>query len=231
VGTHATLLGRVSDAIKAFQGDLKFLGIEDRVVGMTFSEFGRRVKSNSSVGTDHGAAAPMFVFGKPVMTGVLGENPNIPTNATVNDNVVMQYDFRSIYATLLERWFCLPKATVQNLFPPNINTQLQDLPLIEANACKPTTSNVLSGETVISNYPNPFTASTTIEFKTEGGHTLLQLFDVSGKLLNVLFEKDLPTVPSTQKISFNGEQLASGMYYLRLQNGATQNVRPIMKVR
>ena len=64
LGTHATLLGRVSDAIKAFQDDLVFLGIEDRVVGMTFSEFGRRIKSNSSVGTDHGAAAPMFVFGK-----------------------------------------------------------------------------------------------------------------------------------------------------------------------
>ncbi|MEI8059789.1 MAG: DUF1501 domain-containing protein, partial [Ferruginibacter sp.] len=58
IGTHANLLKNVSDAIKAFQDDLKFLAIEERVVGMTFSEFGRRIKSNSSVGTDHGAAAP-----------------------------------------------------------------------------------------------------------------------------------------------------------------------------
>ncbi len=62
-GTHATLLQRVSDAIKAFQDDIKFLNVENRVVGMTYSEFGRRIKSNSSVGTDHGAAAPMFLFG------------------------------------------------------------------------------------------------------------------------------------------------------------------------
>ncbi len=46
----------------SFQKDLKFLGVDDRVAGMTFSEFGRRVKSNGSVGTDHGAAAPLFVF-------------------------------------------------------------------------------------------------------------------------------------------------------------------------
>jgi uncharacterized protein (DUF1501 family) len=231
VGTHATLLGRVSDAIKAFQNDLKRLNIEDRVVGMTFSEFGRRVKSNSSVGTDHGAAAPLFVFGKPIIGGVLGENPNIPTNPAVNDNVVMQYDFRSIYATLLEKWFCLPKATVENLFPPNLNAQLQTLPLIKDSACSTATSNVLSGETLISNYPNPFTNNTVIEFKTEGGHTLIQLFDASGKLLSIVLEKDFADTPSVQKITLNGEQLTSGMYYLRFQNGATQQVRPIMKVK
>ncbi|HQX74362.1 MAG TPA: DUF1501 domain-containing protein, partial [Chitinophagaceae bacterium] len=116
-GTHATLLGRVSAAIKAFQDDLKFLGVEERVVGMTFSEFGRRIKSNSSTGTDHGAAAPMFLFGSPVEAGMLGVNPTIPANATVNDNIPMQYDFRSIYATLLEKWFCLEKTVVDSLFP------------------------------------------------------------------------------------------------------------------
>src|SRR6478736_7240183 len=63
-GYHANLLMNVSDAIRAFQDDLKFLGIEERVVGMTFSEFGRRIKSNGSEGTDHGSAAPLFVFGK-----------------------------------------------------------------------------------------------------------------------------------------------------------------------
>ena len=72
-GTHAKLLGNVSDAIKAFQDDLKLLGVEERVVGMTFSEFGRRIKSNGSTGTDHGAAAPMFIFGKEVQ----GQRPPV----------------------------------------------------------------------------------------------------------------------------------------------------------
>ena len=65
------------DAITAFQNDL-FLGIEDRVVGMTFSEFGRHYQSNSSVGTDHGAAAPLFVLENRLQGGVLGDNLQYP---------------------------------------------------------------------------------------------------------------------------------------------------------
>lgn len=231
VGSHATLLGRVSDAIKAFQDDLKFLGIEDRVVGMTFSEFGRRIKSNSSTGTDHGSASPLFVFGKPVQVGVLGDNPTIPTVATVNDNVPMQYDFRSIYSTILEKWFCIPKETVKNLFPQNINGVLQDLPLIKNGTCTTSTPNT-SGTTLLTNYPNPFATTTTIEFTSEGGHTLIQIIDSTGRLIVNLFEKDFPVgLPVTQKITFDASHLSSGVYYARLQNGAIQQVRAMMKVK
>lgn len=229
VGNHATLLGKVSDAVTAFQDDLIFLGIEDRVVGMTYSEFGRRIKSNSSVGTDHGAAAPMFVFGKPVDGGVLGNNPTIQPVATVNDNVPMQYDFRSIYATLLEKWFCLPKTTVQGLFPPNVNGQLQDLALIKNGTCVGSAQNN-SGNSLITNYPNPFTDKTTIEFSTEGGHTLIQIIDNSGRLLVNLLEKDYPAA-TKQSIVFDASHLPNGVYYARFQNGATQQVRPMLKVR
>ncbi len=232
VGTHATLLGRVSDAIKAFQDDLVYLEVEDRVVGMTFSEFGRRIKSNSSVGTDHGAAAPMFVFGKAVQGGVLGNNPTIPTVVNVNDNVPMQYDFRSVYSTLLEKWFCLPKETVQGLFPPNVNGQLQDLPLIKAGVCvTSTTPPNPSGSSLITNYPNPFTNSTTIKFDTEGGHTLIQIIDNAGRLLINLLEKDYPAAANGLTIPFNASHLPNGVYYARLQNGAIQQVRPMLKVR
>lgn len=230
VGNHATLLGKVSDAIKAFQDDLIFLGIEERVIGMTYSEFGRRIKSNSSVGTDHGAAAPMFVFGKPVQGGVLGDNPTIPTTATVNDNIPMQYDFRSVYSTLLEKWFCLSKTTVQALFPPGVNGQLQDLPLINGNTCKIPAPPSPSGSSLITNYPNPFTDKTTIKFSTDGGHTLLQIIDTAGRLLFNLLEKDYP-VASNETIVFDASQLPSGVYYARLQNGAKQQVRPMLKVR
>ncbi len=229
IGTHATLLGKVSDAITAFQNDLIFLGIEDRVVGMTFSEFGRRIKSNSSVGTDHGAAAPLFVFGKPVQGGVLGDNPAIPANVTVNDNVPMQYDFRSIYSTMLEKWFCLDKATVQGLFPAGINNQLQDLPLIKDGACTNSTPSP-SGKSLITNYPNPFTNNTTIEFSTDGGHTLIQIIDTAGRLLLDLLDKDYPAA-TRQTITFDASHLPNGIYYARLQNGAVQQVRPMLKVR
>ena len=104
-GNHAKLLAKLSEAIGAFQDDLAFLQIADRVMGMTFSEFGRRIRSNASGGTDHGAAAPVFIFGNSVMPGIVGDNPVLPVNATVNDNIAMQHDFRAIYAALLEKWF------------------------------------------------------------------------------------------------------------------------------
>lgn len=229
-GNHATLLQRVSDAIKAFQDDLRFQNVEDRVVGMTYSEFGRRIKSNSSTGTDHGAAAPMFLFGSQVEAGMLGVNPTLPASATVNDNIPMQYDFRSVYATLLEKWFCLDKTVVDSLFPPNINSQLQILPVIKAGACSgitPPPPN--SGDVMITNSPNPFTGSTTIKFKTAGGHTFIQIIDTLGRVIKILTDREYTA--GTYTLDFNSEGLPTGIYYARFQNGVTQQVRAMMKVR
>ena len=103
-GTHANLLQKISEAVDAFMDDLKLQNIDDRVVGMTFSEFGRRIKSNASGGTDHGVGAPVFVFGKPVSSDIIGNNPLLPDNATNKDNIAMQTDFRSVYSTLLKNW-------------------------------------------------------------------------------------------------------------------------------
>lgn len=230
-GTHATLLQRVSDAIKAFQDDCQFLQIQDRVIGMTYSEFGRRIKSNSSDGTDHGAAAPMFLFGSKIEAGVLGDNPAIPTNVTVNDNVPMQYDFRSVYSTILEKWFCLDKTVVDGLYPPNINTQLQSLPLFKSGlTCSAVTPPPTTDDRTIYNYPNPFVNSTRISFKTEGGHTLIQVIDTLGRVIATLLEKEY-AVPMTDTVVFNTEGLPTGIYYARLQNGVIQKVRPMLKVR
>ena len=104
-GAHAKLLAKLSEAINAFQHDLGYLQVENRVTGMTFSEFGRRIQSNASGGTDHGAAAPVIVFGEGVRPGIIGENPTWPSKLTVNDNLALQYDFRAVYSTLLEKWF------------------------------------------------------------------------------------------------------------------------------
>lgn len=231
IGTHAALLQRVSDAIKAFQDDIKNLGVEDRVIGMTFSEFGRRIKSNSSVGTDHGAAAPMFLFGSKIDPGMLGVNPTIPSNASVNDNVPMQYDFRSVYSTLLEKWFCLDSSVVSSLFPPTINSQLQSLPLIKAGSCSATPpSPPTNSDVLITNSPNPFTNSTTIKFKTAGGHTLIQIIDTLGRMLKILIDAEYPAA-GTYTVPFNSEGLPPGIYYARFQNGVTQHVRAMLKVR
>jgi uncharacterized protein (DUF1501 family) len=224
-GTHANLLKNVSDAIKAFQDDIRNLGVDERVVGMTFSEFGRRIKSNSSGGTDHGSAAPMILFGKNVMPAVWGNNPALPANATVNDNIPMQYDFRSVYASLLENWLCVKNSDLQTIMLKDF----QNIPLVNSATCKNVAPNT-GGTNLITNSPNPFTSSTTITFKSEGGHTLIQIMDTLGRVLSTPIDQVYPQ-PGTYTIPFNSGALPSGVYYARLQNGAIQQVRTMMKVR
>src|SRR6266487_3353755 len=216
IGTHNNLLTNISNAMKAFVDDCSFLKIEDRVIGMTFSEFGRRIKSNSSGGTDHGAAAPMFLFGKNVMPGVTGTSPAIPANATVNDNIPFQYDFRSVYASILESWFCVSSSTLQTILFNNF----QKLNIVNDSSCRITginDPNQSAGEEFITNYPNPFVESTTIKFKTKGGHTLIQIIDMLGRVVRTLVDKDY--TPGTYTTSFDSGGFPTGVYYARLQNG------------
>lgn len=101
-GQHAYLLGAMSEAVAAFQRDLTLQGRDKDVVLMTFSEFGRRVKENASAGTDHGAASIMFVVGGGVRGGSYGTYPGL--GDLEDGDLRFHTDFRSIYATLLEKW-------------------------------------------------------------------------------------------------------------------------------
>ena len=101
--THQSLLGQVSSGIAGFVSDLSEDGLEERVAVLVFSEFGRRLRENGQAGTDHGAAAPMFLIGGPVQGGLLGEAPDLQNLDQAGD-VRFRIDFRDVYATLLGRW-------------------------------------------------------------------------------------------------------------------------------
>lgn len=220
-GTHANLLMKVSDAVKAFMDDLKLQKASKRVLGMTFSEFGRRIQSNASGGTDHGAAAPMFIFGDHVQSGVLGTNPAIAATVSVNDNIPMQYDFRSVYASVLKNWFCVSDSILQNVLLKNF----QDLPILAADAGCAIKPPVDSGaeKKLITNYPNPFDTSTTIAYRSKGGHVLIQVFDVQGRLLATPVDAIKPA--GDHSLVFENRGYAPGVYYARLQNQDLQQVR------
>jgi uncharacterized protein (DUF1501 family) len=99
---HERLLREVSDAMTAFFKDMAARGQRDRVLMLTFSEFGRRAKENGSKGTDHGSAAPLFLVGGKVRAGVVGEHPSL---AQLDDgNLKHHTDFRQVYAAVLEQW-------------------------------------------------------------------------------------------------------------------------------
>jgi uncharacterized protein (DUF1501 family) len=107
---HANLLRTFSDAVAAFYRDLAERGQRDRVLIMTFSEFGRRVYENGSQGTDHGSGAPMFLIGGRVRSGFVGEHPSLTD--VVQGNLRHGIDFRQVYATLLDQWLGVPSRQV-----------------------------------------------------------------------------------------------------------------------
>jgi uncharacterized protein (DUF1501 family) len=227
-GEHAELLQSLGESVAAFMKDIEQLGMAQRVLGMTFSEFGRRIKSNSSNGTDHGAAAPLFLFGHNVTSGTLGNLPTISKNLTAEDNIPMQYDFRSIYATVLKDWFCVPSADVETI----LLKKYQFLPIINATGCIPTAvheQNQQAGVSLLNVYPNPFEQIVNINFETQEGHASIQIFNTMGQLIAT------PTQgyfnEGQHNIYWNSENLSAGTYYCRLQNGASSQVVQMIKVR
>jgi uncharacterized protein (DUF1501 family) len=110
LGTHAALLTELSDSVEAFHSDLSSTGHSDRVALLTFSEFGRRVQENASAGTDHGAAAPVFVVGPVAKPGLLGKHPSL--DDLDEGDLKFHTDFRSVYASLIGDWLNLSAETV-----------------------------------------------------------------------------------------------------------------------
>jgi len=99
---HSRLLMYTADALRGFMDDLKRIGRADDVAAMMFTEFGRRVEENGSLGTDHGTATPMFIVGRGVQGGFYGRPPSL---TDLDDgNMKMTTDFRRVYATMIEEW-------------------------------------------------------------------------------------------------------------------------------
>ncbi len=103
---HQRLLTYTADAISGFMRDMERLGQADRVTMLIFSEFGRRVPENTSLGTDHGTANVMFFAGKNVKGGHYG-TPSSLTALDAGDNLVHTADFRRVYATAIDGWLKL----------------------------------------------------------------------------------------------------------------------------
>jgi len=99
---HATLLTTLGEAVGAFLQDIDRQGRAQDVLVMTFSEFGRRISENASRGTDHGAAAPLFLLGRPVAGGLTGPAPTLADDPTAD--VPFAIDFRRVYASVIREW-------------------------------------------------------------------------------------------------------------------------------
>lgn len=108
--THAGLLTQWSEAVSAFMKEMNAQGNAERVLMLSFSEFGRRVRQNASQGTDHGTAGPVFMIGGGVNAGVHGEHPSLEN--LDDGDLKFSTDYRQVYATILEKWFAANSESV-----------------------------------------------------------------------------------------------------------------------
>ncbi len=227
-GKHAELLRTLSDAISAFQQDIKQAGLEHRVIGMTFSEFGRQIRANQSNGTDHGTAAPLLLFGACVQPHIWGENPEIPAEVEEQEGVPMQYDFRDVYGSVLMDWFGLPEENARNLLYPDFRY----LPIIRnCNAPAEQAFGLKTAdESPLETYsfPNPFTDATTIYFTSEEEQVRLSLFDSRGNEIKQLINQRLSA--GEHQINFDGRHLPPGNYYYHLVIGKKLKTKRVVKV-
>ena len=215
MGTHAALLYHLSSAMRAFNEDLAQRGVGDRVLTMTMSEFGRRVGSNGSYGTDHGTGGPVMMFGDGVNPGVYGTNPNMGDN-----NVGMQFDYRQICANVLHEWMGVDKDVIANniFFRDFIDgtdsngVNYEELDLIRDVALS--TSDILKRNFNIHNmYPNPAKDTVNVEINlNDSQEGYLQLIDVNGKKIK---QQRFKLDPGRSNVKLNLEGIKPGNYFLK----------------
>ncbi|HEY8401147.1 MAG TPA: DUF1501 domain-containing protein [Cytophagaceae bacterium] len=227
MGNHAALLYHISAAMNAFHKDLKARGLEDRVLTITTSEFGRRVHSNASYGTDHGVGAPAMIFGKYVNPGVLGNNPDL-----MKDNVEMQYDYRQLYATILKEWFCVDPAKVDaefGIFWGDYQGRGTTLPLISTSVAG---INEFMERRFRMNscYPNPAINETTFSFFINNNvHVELNILNAHGKIVKRILNE--PRSMGEHSILADLRDLKTGTYFYEIKAGILKDTKKLIIVR
>ena len=216
-GNHAELMKKVSDAIAAFQDDCNLLGISNKVAGMTFSEFGRQVAGNASYGTDHGDAAPLFLFGSCLSAGIVGANPQISNTITNQEGVAMQFDFRDIYASILRQWFEVDQADIANMFDHTITyydvLSACNLGLEEENADEKSRAII---------FPNPAESKTTVRFLSQNEWVKIEVYNMLGSRVAVYLDNNLSA--GEHNIPMDISDLAVGQYTIHIikESGTAQ---------
>jgi uncharacterized protein (DUF1501 family) len=222
-GYHTNLLKQVADAIASFQRDLEIQGLADKVTIMTFSEFGRRVNQNGTMGTDHGAAAPMFVVGNTVRGGVLGSVPNLSVLDTSGD-VTHQFDYRQIYASVLQDHLGVDSKVTRSILG---DKDFSTLPIFKASTSPLLTSNPDFELGV--NEPNPFMNLTKIRVMlNKATNVKLAIYDMTGRELEVLREGAMDAGRYT--IMVDGSRWAAGHYLCALKTDMGMKVNRMVKV-
>jgi uncharacterized protein (DUF1501 family) len=224
-GDHSELLSELSEAIAAFQDDIELLGVDNKVIGMTYSEFGRRIKSNDALGTDHGNAAPLFLFGTCAKNQVLGDAPEIDTAVDIYEGVQMQYDFRNIYSTILTDWLGATAAETSTV----LFDDFDPLPLFK-DGCSSVLSNddfILDEKFSLDVYPNPCLDFIHISFFGINENVKITLYNTIGAVIKEITNDRYSS--KQHKLTVGMQRLAKGTYFVHYQSKGISKTKKVLK--
>lgn len=213
-GRHAALLYHLSESVKAFHDDLKAQGLDDKVLIITFSEFGRRAASNASYGTDHGKAAPILLFGSGLKGGIYGTNPDLTD--LDNGNLKHQFDYRQVYTTILSDWLGSTDSAIDNTgFGDYLDKQLDLI-------AEPTAVHDLpkyNGTSRLNScYPNPVKSTTTISYYLgSNSNVILRLYSSTGQVVKEIVNTN--QLKGEYQVDIDVRGLRSGNYIYKMQAG------------
>ena len=230
INQHNNLLAQLADAVLAFQTDLG--DKKDNVLTMTYSEFGRRPTENAGRGTDHGTGSAMLLWGSQLQGGLYGTPPDLD-GISPGANPLFGTDFRSVYSTVLERWFGIPGADVNALLGGSFGT----VDFLSATLAKGAFADAAASDeqppvsfALESNYPNPFRDATTITYSLpRATHAVLRVVDTAGREVRRLVDK--AQASGRYEINFDGSSLPSGRYFYRLETSLGYDTKTMTVVR
>ena len=233
LGDHNDLLTKLSSAVTAFMNDLSAMNLKNDVVGLTYSEFGRKAAENGSLGTDHGEIAPMFVFGAPVKGGVSGFNPDL-NEANENNGYqiqTVQFDYRDTLGTLLQDYLGADNLALDATFFNNTlnqsfsETKIEDLIKSEFSVATNCYSNTLSNNrdnNKIFYIINPVYSDLIIKSKNQEYSSFkYELYDMNSKLVS----KGSSLINESISIS----HLINGIYILNITTNDKSEAHRIIK--
>ena len=217
-GAHPMLLSKLSKAIEAFQDDLRLMNKADETLGLVYTEFGRRIISNDSLGTDHGTTWPAIVFGSKINPGIIGNNPFIPSKVTASDNLPMQNDVRSIYASLFKQWFAVEDKDIVGILGKSF-PQIQVV--YDGTGASPISAGPVENPKL---WPNPVENNAQLSFEGDGELIEIRIYNLNGQWIE---NHPQPAFPKgSRQIQLQLGHLRKGAYQLVLQKSTgTETVR------
>ncbi len=221
IGAHADLMTRLSKSVKAFFDDLGAMGISDKVMAITFSEFGRCAKENGSYGTDHGTQAPMFVFGKGVKPGLTGQNVNLSDLTSDNQLKTVMTDYRQVFGAAIQDWlggndYVMEKTLFDKYAKANVvGAAYRVDKLCQWGGTQVVIDNQLKvAAQELTVFPNPCRDVAEVWYPSERGFEgRISLFDFQGRMVS---GKDIVVEPGDNLYYLEVFGLPPGPYAIRL---------------